>query len=141
MNLWNIAKAVKARPRVTDEILYETVSQELKRDEKKDGLWLKALTQQDFDEDKAKPVYIKLRVQSLRDEASVTQVIIDELNAEADQKLRDEEAKKASEDGAFEADLKSQIEKPGTFLNVISGILQLLGLLVVIILFFIWLDP
>ncbi len=44
MKLWNIAKAVKARPRVTDEIFYETVIQELKRDEKKDGLWLKALT-------------------------------------------------------------------------------------------------
>src|SRR5262245_22001679 len=53
-----------------DEPLYEVVAGELARGEVRQGLWVKALASSDYEERKAKAVYIRLRVNSLKQELS-----------------------------------------------------------------------
>ena len=48
-----------------DEALYEIVAQEIARGEIRQGLWAKALSEEEYDEQRAKALYIKLRVKSL----------------------------------------------------------------------------
>ena len=57
-----------AQIRAEDERLYEVVAQELDRGERRPGLWAKATADSDGSEDKAGSLYIKYRVQSLKDE-------------------------------------------------------------------------
>ena len=51
-----------------DERYYDMVLEELKRGEKREGLWLKALTVADGDQTKAKTEYVRLRVAQLVEE-------------------------------------------------------------------------
>ena len=71
-------KARSAKLRLLEEKLYEDVVQELNQNIRRDGLWAKALASSDGSEEKAKSTYIRLRVQSMKDEAEV----IDELRRE-----------------------------------------------------------
>jgi len=64
-------KKKDAKSRLTEEILYAEVLREVEGGVRRDGLWAKALSDTDFDEAKAKSLYIKLRVQSLRDELNI----------------------------------------------------------------------
>ena len=75
-------KARSAKLRLLEEKLYEDVVQELNQNIRRDGLWAKALASSDGSEEKAKSIYIKLRVQSMKDEAEV----IDELRREEQKK-------------------------------------------------------
>ena len=91
-------KARSAKLRLLEEKLYEDVVQELNQNIRRDGLWAKALASSDGSEEKAKSIYIKLRVQSMKDEAEV----IDE--------LRREEQKKESE-RVYEENRRLSIQK------------------------------
>jgi hypothetical protein len=57
--------------RITEEILYAEVLREIESGIRRDGLWAKALSQSNMQQDAAKARYIKLRVQSLKDEVEI----------------------------------------------------------------------
>ena len=51
-----------------DEILYEMVSREMDNNFAKPGLWMKARSDAQWDEAKAKSIYVEMRVAQLREE-------------------------------------------------------------------------
>ncbi|CAI07734.1 hypothetical protein [Aromatoleum aromaticum] len=55
-------------PNATDEALYEFVAAELVNSAVKQGLWTKALSDSDWDEARAKALYVKMRFTQLRNE-------------------------------------------------------------------------
>lgn len=57
--------------RKTDEALYSLVAQEIESGVRNNGLWLKALEKADGNKEKQVVEYIKLRVQSLKDDVSI----------------------------------------------------------------------
>ncbi len=61
-----------ASARLVEEQLYEYVAKEINADIRRDGLWVKAVEKSLGDEAKAKALYIQLRVQSLKDEATLS---------------------------------------------------------------------
>lgn len=67
-----------AAARLEEEQLYEQVLQELSRGEKRAGLWAKALANCDGLEQKAESLYIRYRVQSIRDEVEIMEGISEE---------------------------------------------------------------
>lgn len=71
MGLLDDIKASGAAYRLTEEALFGEVHREITAGVMRDGLWAKALSQCDMNNDRAKALYIKLRVQSLKDEAEV----------------------------------------------------------------------
>ncbi len=62
-------KGISYRP--TDEEFYAEVLREVESDVRRSGLWARALSDSNMDKDKASAVYIKLRVQSLKEEFSI----------------------------------------------------------------------
>lgn len=58
-----------AAGRLIEEQLYERVISELLRGEKRAGIWGKAIADSAGQEEKAEALYIKYRVQSLKDES------------------------------------------------------------------------
>ena len=54
--------------RLSEIELYELVAEEIENNQQSKGLWLKALSDSEGDLDKAKALYVKLRVQMLEDE-------------------------------------------------------------------------
>ena len=84
-------KANSAKSRLLEEKLYEQVLEELKNDIRRDGLWAKALAESDGSEERAQSIYIKLRVQSIQDEAEV----IEEIRYDEEQQRVIEVAKEA----------------------------------------------
>ena len=57
--------------RALDEKLYELIAIELRDGVRKDGLWLKAISRSGGSDTHAKSEYIKLRLQSLKDEIEI----------------------------------------------------------------------
>ena len=84
-------KTNSAKSRLLEEKLYEQVLDELKLDKRRDGLWAKALAESDGSEERAQSIYIKLRVQSIQDEAEV----IDEIRYDEEQQRVIDVAKEA----------------------------------------------
>lgn len=79
-------RRTSAATRLLEEQLYEQVVQELANGQRRDGLWAKALANSDGLEDKAKALYIRYRVQSIKDEIEIHEVIEEEAsNARAAQ--------------------------------------------------------
>lgn len=71
MGLFDDIKAKGAAYRLTEEAMYAEASREIESGQRRDGLWAKAMSESDMDQGKAGARYIKLRVQSLRDEITV----------------------------------------------------------------------
>jgi hypothetical protein len=63
--------AVRSAHRLIEEQLYEQVVVELADGVKRQGLWAKAIADSDGHEEKAKSLYIKYRVQSIKDELAL----------------------------------------------------------------------
>ncbi len=57
-----------ASSRITEEMLYAEALREVEQGIRRDGLWAKALAQSNMRQEDAQALYLKLRVQSLRDE-------------------------------------------------------------------------
>ena len=68
-------KSQDARSRLSEEALYAIAMREVENGLRRDGLWAKALCDSNMDERGAQARYIKLRVQSLRDEHEVNMQI------------------------------------------------------------------
>lgn len=64
--------------RLIEERLYEIVAGEIAKGDIRQGLWAKAFSQSSGDEQAAKSKYIKLRVDSLRDESTLIHALIEE---------------------------------------------------------------
>lgn len=95
-----------AEDRILEEKIYEEVAQEIAEGKFKPGLWAKALAQTDGDEQQAKAAYIKLRFQSIIDLAAVEQ-------AKADERWRQESARKAAQQKQEEQDAQKRKYKSG----------------------------
>jgi len=57
-----------ASSRITEEMLYAEALREVEQGIRRDGLWAKALARSNMRQEEAQAFYLKLRVQSLRDE-------------------------------------------------------------------------
>jgi len=71
-------RRTSAATRLLEEQLYEQVVQELSNGQRRDGLWAKALANSDGLEEKAKALYIRYRVQSIKDEIEIHEAIKEE---------------------------------------------------------------
>jgi len=68
MDIFSFLREHGSPPSSTDEILYEFVATELANSMVKQGLWTKALSDAEWDELKAKSLYVKMRVAQLKSE-------------------------------------------------------------------------
>ena len=68
MSLKDNYKTARSVQRLSEEQMYALAVQEIESGQRRDGLWGKAYAESGGNVDKAKAVYIKLRVQSLYDE-------------------------------------------------------------------------
>lgn len=75
-----LTKNFLSKHRVIEEKLYEQVAEEMSIGHIRKGLWTKAFSKAGGSEDVAKSIYIKLRVQSLIDEARINDELADEIN-------------------------------------------------------------
>jgi len=108
MDLLDRIKQIGSNYNLTEEDLYDEVASEVADNKRRDGLWIKALSQCSMDEEKAKPLYIKFRVESLRDEIKklLSELKINERNeyiklveaAKHDRQLAADELVKANND-------------------------------------------
>jgi len=71
MSIINKFKRERIAIRKTDEALYSLVAQEMESGVRYNGLWIKALEQANGDPTQQIAQYIKLRVQSLKDDLSI----------------------------------------------------------------------
>jgi lipopolysaccharide export LptBFGC system permease protein LptF len=60
-----------ASSRISEEVLYAEALREIEDGLRRDGLWAKALAQSNMRQEDAEACYLKLRVQSLRDEIEI----------------------------------------------------------------------
>ena len=104
--------------RFTEEDLFNQVAREVAKNARKDGLWTKALSESGMNEERAKALYIKLRVEQLHDEAYqlIEKLKIQEHQemlhlleeARRDRKIAAEEMAKAMQLKIESDDMKSQ---------------------------------
>ncbi len=75
MGLLNKIKNLVTKPSTDDAALYGAIAEEVAQGYRREGLWAKALTEVDFDESKAKAIYMRMAVkvlgQELREQALV----------------------------------------------------------------------
>ncbi len=72
MTIFDILRNKVAESRVTEELMYQAVVQEISAGIRRDGLWAKAYSDCNGNEAEAKARYIKYRVQSMLDEARLS---------------------------------------------------------------------
>jgi len=99
-----------SKGRLKEEAIYSAVMKEMKAGLKSDGLWGQAISETEGNEKKAKALYIKLRVQALKDEINIYQKQQDQLSSRKKQlaeerkhqlevkKEKDQARKKAQEE-------------------------------------------
>ena len=81
MALWSRAKKTTIADRLAEERVYELVLQEIESGERRGGLWLKAIEDARGDEKEAKLLYIRYRVQSMKDELAIAAAFVASENA------------------------------------------------------------
>ena len=86
-----------AKARLLEEKVYEQVVKELAQGFRRDGLWAKAMAEGNGSEERAKSIYIKLRVQSIKDEMEVNADIIKTEAERSDYEEQERQRKKLSE--------------------------------------------
>ena len=99
-----------AKARLSEEKLYALVVEELEQGYKRDGLWGKAMEESDGSLDKTKSIYIKLRVQSIKDEMEIE---ADEISMEFHRKNFEEEDRKKAEKESKFREFKNILKKKG----------------------------
>lgn len=83
MGIFYDIKAKGAAYRLTEEAIYAEAFRELESGQRRDGIWAKAMADSDMDHGKAGGKYIKLRVQSLKDEITVFMAELNRVAAES----------------------------------------------------------
>jgi hypothetical protein len=103
-------KRNSAAVRLIEEELYGMALAELESGHFRSGLWAKALAYSSGDEQKARGLYLKYRVQSIHDEAEVAEGIAEELRDEAaSQSVKDQPDREKSKDLPRKAMSKDQL--------------------------------
>lgn len=74
MDITDIIRLVVINNRINEELLYTIVYDELSDNNMSRGLWLKALTETEGDTERAKYIYVKYRVQAIKDEISINKI-------------------------------------------------------------------
>ena len=67
-------KKMLAERRLKDEAIYAQVLNEIENGYRRDGIWAKAIADSKFNEQEAKSLYIRLRVQSIKDELDLARI-------------------------------------------------------------------
>ena len=70
-NIYERYKAKKIIQRLSEEQLYEIIYYEIEQNEKRPGLWMKAIAQSGGDENRAVSIYVLLRLQAIKDELEI----------------------------------------------------------------------
>lgn len=78
MSFWKKTKRSAATKRLFEERIYEQVLLEVESGIRRGGLWAKALQKSLGDESKAKSLYIEYRVQSIKDEAEIVNMLTEQ---------------------------------------------------------------
>jgi hypothetical protein len=78
-DLFEKFKKKSAVSRLLEEKLYEKVLQELTRGHRRDGLWAKAISNSNGTDGKTKALYIKYRVQSIKDQIEISGTLAEEV--------------------------------------------------------------
>tara|TARA_Y100000816_G_scaffold64335_1_gene42600 strand:- start:240 stop:683 length:444 start_codon:yes stop_codon:yes gene_type:complete len=99
-----------AKARLLEEKLYAQVVEEVAQGYRRDGLWAKAQQESDGSLDKTKSIYIKLRVQSIKDEMEIE---ADEISMEFHRKNFEEEDRKKAEKESKFREFKNILKKKG----------------------------
>ncbi|MCA0914603.1 hypothetical protein [Marinobacter nauticus] len=66
-----------AQARAIEERLFAEALEELSRGELRNGLWAKAISESEGDKDKAQAIYLRLRVQAMKDETVIMEAIME----------------------------------------------------------------
>ena len=124
MKIFDKFSVSAAASRLNDEALYAFVSEEIEKGIKRDGLWIKALADAKGNESIAKANYIKLRVQSLKDEAKLEQSIIDQKLEEASlAKAREAQSQKSQADKNFYDNPPRHETEPPDFWKIVGSMI------------------
>ena len=78
MAIFKQIKKTKVITRIQETQLFEYVMNEINQNDRKEGIWGQALVASEGDQEKARALYIKLRVEALKDEISLDTIIHDE---------------------------------------------------------------
>lgn len=78
MPMFEKFKTNQAISRLTEEKIYEQVADEIQNGIRRNGLWAKAIAEAELNDEKAKAIYIKLRVQSIIDEINLSNTVENE---------------------------------------------------------------
>jgi hypothetical protein len=95
MSFWKKVKQTAIVDRLVEEKLYAQVLREFESGVRRDGLWAKAFQNSQGDEQKANALYIGYRVQSIKDEAEIADMLAGQYKVESKQtpaKLNDTQA-------------------------------------------------
>jgi len=113
MKFFTKVAGLAAVARLNEEALYAQVHTEIEGGDIRQGLWLKALSDSDGNELKAKAKYAKARVKSLKDEAAIAKAVLAEQEQVSREKKIHEEAyrQKQREENAKERKAKQERER------------------------------
>ncbi len=110
-----------------EEKLYSKVVEEIENNEINKGLWAKALANSDYNDNKTRALYIKYRVQKLKDEISEEQE-----TKKQQQRIREHtKAKKEKDDKNIDR-LNAAVEKTVSTFNLLILLLVLMSVIVLI---------
>jgi|GEM_PF-3400016 len=65
----------RASERLLEEALYQQVGNEIREGQIRDGLWMKALAESNGDSSKTQALYLKYRIQSIKDEFELSRQV------------------------------------------------------------------
>ena len=82
MSISDLYKKSRISSRLVEEELYAEALRELEQGIRRDGLWAKAFAKSEGNEEKAKALYIELRVQAYRDELALYEMQLEEKKRE-----------------------------------------------------------
>ncbi len=99
MSILDYFKMQSPLQRLLEEKIYQQVIEEIEAGQRRGGLWLQAVEKSQGDERRAKLEYIRLRVQSIKDELHVAREVHEEIKSkEAARHTQNEERRKAAEE-------------------------------------------
>ena len=113
MSIFNNLMKSRAESRLTEEMIYAQVLEEIQNGIRRDGLWAKALAESNMDENSAKARYLILRVQSIKDEIEILER---EKNSSANSKTSNSSSEKPRKIDFNRGSLGNSI-KPYTCMN------------------------
>ncbi|QFY89896.1 hypothetical protein D5125_10540 [Magnetovirga frankeli] len=101
-------KKTTVNNRLVEETQYEEVMNEIRLGFIRDGLWAKALAESSGNENKAMGLYIKYRVQSMKDELEIKDQLLKKMKAEIEEEKRKKSKEKERQQIENDRNLKER---------------------------------